>query len=190
MAGQVAELRRRRAEALELLPRELGIAVRRGEMGHQAHYLGGRRRQLRQPVAAHARVELQVDADPLRNLLVGDCQLQAGLPRLSHFSIRAGRAHDQDAFRSILAPKRQSLGNRRHAQGRRPGAERSTCDVDCSVSIAVRLHHCPKPRSVEGAKQCAHIAPESAEIDRDLRTVHQASASGRESMTSEATSPT
>src|SRR5207249_3775365 len=113
-----------------------------------------------------------------------------GLARLGHLSIGARGAHDQDPLRPVLVSERESFGDRRHAQRGRPGAERSTGDVDRAVSVTVRLDDRPEAWSVEGAQQRAHVAPEGAEIDGDLRTVHQASASGRESMTSDATSPT
>src|SRR5512132_2350583 len=68
MPRQVPVRLRRLAEAPDLRLGELGIAVGAREMAHQPDDLGRRLRQVREAPAAHAGVELEVDADALGDL--------------------------------------------------------------------------------------------------------------------------
>ena len=90
----------------------------------------------------------------------------------------------------ILAAKCEPFGDRRDAE--RGGARAECCarDVDRAVAVGIRLDDGPQAGSVERTQQRSHIAPQRAEVDRDLGAVHQPSANGRDSMTSEAIRPT
>ena len=109
MAREVSEFVRRRLEALDLFAGECRIVVRGGEMRHQPDDLGRRRRQLREAVAAHAGVELQVDPHPLRDLAVGDRELETGGTRLRDLAVRPGRSQHDDALGAVLVPQREAI---------------------------------------------------------------------------------
>src|SRR5438034_1380237 len=79
--GQVPVRLRRLAEHSDLGLRELGIAVGAREMAHQPEDLDRRLWQLREAPAAHAGVDLEVDADALGDLAVRDGELERGLSR-------------------------------------------------------------------------------------------------------------
>ena len=172
MAREVAELLRRSPKALDLAARERRITVRGREMRHQTDDFGRRRRQLREAVAAHAGVQLEVDAHPLRDLTVGDHELEAGIARLRNLAVRAGGSQHDDAFGAVLAAQREAFRNRRDAERRRARAERGACDVDRAVTVAVGFDHRPEPRTVERAQERSHVASQSPEVDGDLRAVH------------------
>jgi len=89
---------------LDLTPGEGGVAVGRGEVRHQPDDVTRRARQLREPVAAHTRVELEMAAHALRNLAVGDRELEPGLARLGDLAALRHRAEDEDACGRELAP--------------------------------------------------------------------------------------
>src|SRR2546430_14788907 len=109
MAREVAELLRRSPKALDLAARERRITVRGREMRHQTDDFGRRRRQLREAVAAHAGVQLEVDAHPLRDLTVGDHELEAGIARLRNLAVRAGGAAHRAAFGGACPPPHEAL---------------------------------------------------------------------------------
>ena len=113
-------------------------------MGHQTDYPRRRRRQFGQAVAAHARVELEVDAYAFRNFGIADRQLEAGFACLRDLAVRARRTQDDDACSRVVAPQLQALGNRGDAERSRPGADRCARGVCCAMSVTVRLHDRPE----------------------------------------------
>ena len=141
-------------------------------MAHQPDDLTGRRRQLGEAPAAHARVELQVDADAFRDRLVEDGQVEVGLARLRDVAARA-RPHDEDPHARELAAERKRLGDRGDAERQRAFAERRAGDVDGAVPVAVGLDDGPELGAPERAPQPADVPPDRAEVDRDLGAVHR-----------------
>ena len=103
---------------------------------------------------------------------IGDRELQAGLPRVRDLTVRAGRPEDEDALDAELMPECEPFGNRRDAERRRPGAQRSTRRINRSVPVPVRLHDDPELRAVQRAEQRPHVAPQRAQVDGDLGAVH------------------
>src|SRR2546421_11020872 len=136
MAREVAELLRRSSKALDLAARERRITVRGCEMRHQTDDFGRRRRQLGEAIAAHAGVQLEVDAHPFRDLTVGDHELEAGIAGLRDLAVRAGGSQHDDALGAVLAAQREALRDRRDAERRCTRAERGACDVDRAVAVA------------------------------------------------------
>src|SRR2546423_13675046 len=118
MSGEMAGLLGSRAEPLELRAGKAGVAVSRRQVSHQPDDLGLRRRELREPVAAHAGVELEMHADALGNLAVGDHELEAGVASLRDLTVRAGGAHDDDPLGAVPAPKGEPPTDGRDTEGR------------------------------------------------------------------------
>ena len=133
---------RRRPEPFDLGAREGRIGVRGREMAHQPDDVDRRRRQLGQAPAAHPGVELEVDADALGDRLVEHREVEVCVARLGDVPVGA-RPEDEDAHAPELAPKRQRLGDGRHAKRQRAFTERRACDVDRAVPVAVGLDHGP-----------------------------------------------
>jgi len=148
------------------------FGIRRREMAHQPDDVDRRRQQLGQAPAAHPRVELEVDADALRDRLVEHREVEVCLARLGDVPVGA-RPEDEDAHARELAPERQRLGHGRDAERERAFTERRACDVDGAVPVAVGLDHGPQLRASEDAPQPTDVAPHRAEVDRDLGAVHQ-----------------
>ena len=159
------------AEALDLALGEGRIGVRGREVSHQTDDLGGRLGQLRQAVAAHARVELQVAADALGHLAVGDDQLEPCVSRLRDLAA-CGGAHDEDPRGRELAPERECLGDGRETERGRPDIERRTGDVRGAVPVAVRLDDRPQLGLAERAAQRRDVPPQRPQVDGQLRAVH------------------
>ena len=179
VAHQVGVRLGRLAEALDLLLREGRVGVGCGQVRHEAHHLGRRLRQLAEPPAAHARVELQVHAHAFGNLVAPDRKLELGLARLCDLAARRGRAHHQDPGERELSAQLQRLGHGRDAQGSCALVEHRAGDVHRSVAVGVRLHDRPELRALERPQQRARVAPHCAEIDGQLRPVHRAPAAAR-----------
>ena len=141
-------------------------------MRHQAYDLGRGRRQLGQPVAPHAGVELEVDAKALRDFRLGDRELERRFARLGDLPVGARWSEHQDPLHPVLAPQRQAFRDRRDTQRGRARTERSAGRIHGPVAVAVSLDDHPELRAVEQANQRAHVPAEGAQIDRDLGTVH------------------
>ena len=89
VADQMRVRGRRLLEALDLRARELLVRIRRRQMAHQPDDLDRRRGKLGQPPAAHARVELEMDANALRDRLVPDGQVEIRLAGLRDLAAAA-----------------------------------------------------------------------------------------------------
>ena len=189
VARQVRVRARHRVEPLELRPGEVRIGIGSREVRHQPDHVCGRRRQLGQAVAVHARLELQVHANAVGNLLVRDGKLERSVARMRDLAARARRPEHEDALDAELVAQREPLRDRRDAQPARTGSERRAGRVHHPVSVAVRLDDGPQLRAVGRAQERADVAPQCAEVDGDLGAVHYASTSGSASMRSEAMSP-
>ncbi len=165
--------RGRLAEARDLLLGERRVGVGGREVRHQPDHLEGRRRELGEPVAAHARVELQVERNAVRQRsVVGDDELEPRLPRLGDLAVRRRAEHDDAGLRE-LGTQHERLGDGGGAQARRPSAERTVGDVDRTVAVAVRLDDGPQLGTGEGREQHLRVATDCAEVDRELRSRHR-----------------
>ena len=171
MPDQVRETGCRLFEALELGAREVGVAVGGGEVGHQADDLDRRCRQLGQAPPAHARFQLQMDAYALRNRVVRDGQVEIGVAGLGDLAAR-GWAHDEDANSWKLAAQRQGFRDGRDAQRERTLSQCHPCDVDGSVPVGVGLDDRPQLGAPERLAERTDVAPNGAEVDGDLRSMH------------------
>ena len=141
-------------------------------MAHQADDLEGRRWQLREPPASHARVEFQVHAHARRYLVGRDDELERGVARLA--TSRLLPAGPMTTIRAVENSLRsvEPFGNGRDAQRGRACAERRACDIRCAVTVAVRLHDRPQLRACECAQERSRVAAQSGEVDGQLGTVH------------------
>ncbi len=83
-------------------------------------------------------------ADALGDLAVGNRELEPGLPGLGDLPVRSRRTHHDDPLGAVLVAQSKTLGDGRDAKRRRARAERSACDVDRAVSVAVGLDHRPE----------------------------------------------
>src|SRR5438034_660289 len=163
---------RRLLEPLDLPPREARIRVGRRQVAHQPDDVDRRPGKLGQPPTAHARVELEVNANALGDRHVEDGEVEVGVPRLRHIALGA-RPEDEDPHARELAPQRERLGHRCDAERERTLAEHRARDVDRAVAVAVRLDHGPELRPTEDAPQPTSVASKRPEVDRDLGAVHQ-----------------
>ena len=159
-------------EALELRAREGGIGVGGREVRHEADDALGPFGELRKAVASHSGLELQMDADAVGNLVVRDGELEVRVTCMRDLATRRERAHDEDADAGVFRAQGEPFLHGRHAKGARSGPQRRARDVDGSVAVAVRLDDGPELRAVELAQERAHVAPQRAEVDGDLRPVH------------------
>ncbi len=103
-------------EPHDLLVRERGVRVGSREMAHQADDIARRLHELREPVAAHPRVELDVDADTLGNFRIGDGELDVRVASVGDLAARVERTHAEDPRSRELLPQLERLRHRRHAQ--------------------------------------------------------------------------
>ena len=90
VAGEVRVRLGRLAEALDLLRRERRVRVGGREMAHQPDHVRRRLRQLGEPPASHARVELQVHRDLVRDLAVDRRRRARAAPRAPRRARRSG----------------------------------------------------------------------------------------------------
>ena len=141
-------------------------------MRHHADDTRGRLRKPCEPVASHPGLQLQVDAHAVGNLVVRDRELEIGVARVRDVATRRGRAHDEDANTAVFAAEREPLLHRGDAERARAGSERRARDVDGAVSVAVCLDDGPQLRAAELADERAHVSPQRAEVNRDLRAMH------------------
>jgi hypothetical protein len=163
---------RRLAEAPDLRLGELRIAVGASEMAHQPDDLGRRLRQVGEAPAAHAGVELEVDADALGDLAVRDDELERGLSSRRDLPAGRGRPHHENPGGRERFTELEALSDRGDAEHARPGAERRTGHVHGPVPVAVRLHDGPKLGPVKHVEQPPDVAADRTEIDRQLRPRH------------------
>ena len=70
-------------ETRGLLARERGVGLGGREVAHQPDDVSRRRPELGEPVAAHSRVELEMDAQALRDVAVADGNLDVCVSRSS-----------------------------------------------------------------------------------------------------------
>src|SRR5919201_714579 len=113
-----------------------------------------------------------MDANSLRDLLLGDRELEARVAGVRNLTARARWAHHEDAYASELASEGEPLRDRRDTERCSAGRQRRARDVDCSVAVAVGLDDGPQLCALERAHECADVAPQRAEVDRDLRAMH------------------
>ena len=132
-----------RAKALDLRAGEVRVRLRDSEVTHHAHDVMCRRRELGEPPPPHARVELQVHAQPLRHPTVGRHELEVRGARLTHLSI-AHRAHDDDPGLVQRRTQVECLGECRDTQSRGTGVERRPGDVGRSVAVPLGLDDGPE----------------------------------------------
>ncbi len=167
MARQVWVELRRGSEPLDLQFGELGVEVSRGEVAHQPDDLAAGHIQLGDPPAAHAGVELDVHLHALGDLAVGDHELEARIARIGDLAAR-GRPEHQHADGAECLPEREPFRNGRHAERGRARPERCAADVRGAVAVTVRLDHRPQLGALEHAQERARVAPDGAEIDRQV----------------------
>ena len=146
-------------------------------MAHQPDHLASRHRQLGQPPTAHARVELEMDPDPLRDLAVRDHELEAGVAGICDLPA-GGRAHHEDSRSTERLPKRQPFRHRRHAERGRTGPERRGPDVDRAVPVTVRLDDRPELGALESAEERPDVPPDRTQVDDQVGAGHQPDAKG------------
>ncbi len=104
MAGEIRVGLGQLAEALDLGACELEVAVGGGEVTHQADDVPARRReQLRQAEAPHAGIELDVDANVLGDVGVGNGDLEPGVASSGDL-VATERRHHEDARGRVLGP--------------------------------------------------------------------------------------
>src|SRR5215203_2246127 len=96
MAREVRERLCRGPEPLDLQPRERVVAIGRSEVTHEADDVASRRRELREPPAAHAGVELQMNRHAVRSVARDGDELQPRLACLLDL-LRGRGAEDKDA---------------------------------------------------------------------------------------------
>ena len=171
VAGEMRVRLRRRAEALDLLPRELRVGVRGREVAHQADDV---RRRLRQLARA--------PSVPCRCRASGGPGCPSGISPLTEMtsSSRASRASASSSVGHItmirasgqLPSQLDGLGDGDDAERRRAGLERRPPDVGRAVAVAVRLHDGPELGSVQRLEQPPCVVADRAEVDRDLAPVH------------------
>ena len=173
--------RGRLAETLDLRLGELRVAIRAGEMTHQADYGCRRFEELREAPAAHAGVELQVDVKPFRDLAGGNHQLQPGFFCECELAAGRRRSHDEDPRLPELVAELEAFGDGRDAERRRPGGERGAADVHRAVAVAVPLYDRPELGAGEHVEQPLDVPANRAEIDRQLRALHRGRAAAAQS---------
>ena len=167
-----------RAKALELEVREVHVQVRGGEVAHQPD---GLPRRLREPCpaeATHARVELQVQRNALRKRRLGHGELESRVTRPPDV-VLAGRAHDEDARVREGGAERDTLADRRDAEGASALRERDAGHLDRAVAVRVGLDDGPELRAFQQLEQTPHVVPHGGEVDRDLRSQHRARRAAR-----------
>ena len=140
-------------------------------MAHQPDDLATGHVQLGDSPAAHAGVELQVDAHALGDLAVGDHELQARIARLGDLAAR-GRPEHENAHGAERLPEREPFRHGRHAERGRSRPERRAADIRGAVAVAVRLDHRPQLGALEHAPKRGRVAPDGAEVDRQLGAGH------------------
>ena len=171
MTRQLAQPGRRLAEALDLLPREVGIGLGRGEMAHHPDDVARQRGELGEPPAAHARVELEVDRNAFGHAAVRGDELEPGSARLPPLRF-VRRAHHDDARVGEGGAKRERLRRRRHRERRRASPQRRPRDVHRAVPVAVRLDDGPQLRRPGRAPERLRVPADRSQVEGEERALH------------------
>src|SRR5215208_3984009 len=179
---------RRGAEAVDLHAGEAGVAVGARKVRHDGDHVARGARQLGEPPAAHAGVELEMHRYALGNRPGAHGELEARLARRRE--VLSG-PHHQNAGVREGRPQRQRLLDGRDAERFGSLRERHARDIERSVAVTVGLDDGPQGRALDDAPQPPDVSSQRAEIDRELRARvdHDPRAAGRASITSEATRP-
>ena len=112
-----------------------------------------------------------MDADALRDLAVGDHELEAGVAGICDLPA-GGRAHHEDPRWTERLPQRQPFRHRRDAERGRSGPERGAADVDRAVPVAVRLDDRPELGALESAEQRPDVPPDRTQVDDQIGARH------------------
>ena len=159
-------------ETLDLEMREDGIGLRRREVAHEPDHVARGGRKLGEAPAPHAGVDLQVHAHALRDgVLRGGDELEPGDPGLAHLAL-GHRPHDEDAGIPECGSQVERLGERRDAERRGTGFERSLRDVDGAVSVALGLDDGPQLGSARGLREGRGIAADRPEVEGEAGALH------------------
>src|SRR5215211_6975877 len=179
---------RRGAEAVDLHAGEVGVAVGARTVRHDGDHVARGARQLGEPPAAHAGVELEVHRYALGDRPGAHGELEARPARRRE--VLSGPHHENAGVREGR-PQRQRLLDGRDAERFGSLRERHARDIESSMAVTVGLDDGPQGRAVDDAPQPPDVSSQRAEIDRELRARddHDPRAAGRASITSEATRP-
>ena len=114
-----------------------------------------------------------MNADALRDALVGGDELEPGDARLADLAL-GHRPHHDDARIPQRGAQVERLGQRRDAESGRTAVERGFRDVDRAMPVPLRLHDGPQLRALRGTQQRGGVPPNRPEVEGEARPLHGA----------------